>query len=72
MLNISRRFHNRNWLDLLHLASLYLHNIWHFTTPKKLANYLLIKIQKQRKDTHLYGMPYRYRIEPINVAGQRR
>ncbi len=67
-MNFTRKFHNRSLVGLIRLGMVYGRLIWHHTTPTKLANYILVKIQKYLKITKVRGMPYRYRIEPTNIC----
>lgn len=53
-----------------HSAS-YLSLFLEHTTPRKLANALLAKVQKWLRRDRVRGMPYRYTIDPLNVCNLR-
>ena len=42
-----------------------------YTTPRKLVNFLLIKLQKWLRFDHVRGLPYRYHIDPTNICNLR-
>ncbi len=54
-----KAIHNSFWMFLKH------------STPKKLINYFAIKYQKYFKFDRVWGMPYRYTIDPLNICNLR-
>jgi len=46
-----------------HLAKL-----WRHSTPSKLANWLLAKAQRRFRRAKLWGYPYHYVLDPINIC----
>lgn len=59
---------NRGFLNTTRLFSFYVNQFISHSTPLKVANALMAKSQKWLKRDHVWGMPFRYTIDPLNVC----
>jgi MoaA/NifB/PqqE/SkfB family radical SAM enzyme len=62
---------NRGILNSLRLTAFYTGQLLAHSTPLKLANLVAAKAQKYLKRDRVWGMPYRYTIDPLNVCNLR-
>jgi len=61
------RTFNRGWDNTWRMIDLRLRML-RYNTPKKMYNFGLIQIQKWLRRERLWGMPYRYNIDPTNIC----
>jgi len=62
---------NQDWLDKLRIYCFHLRAFVWCTTPRKLLNVALIKVQHWLRRDRVIGMPAKYFIDPINVCNLR-
>ena len=65
------RMRNRGVWHALRLLRYHFHHFYRYNTPLKTFNLLLTKAQKWLKVDRVWGMPYRYNIDPTNVCNLR-
>lgn len=59
---------NRGWVHSLRLGTFQLRQFTFHSTPLKFVNFIACKAQKWVKRDKVWGMPYRYNIDPVNIC----
>jgi MoaA/NifB/PqqE/SkfB family radical SAM enzyme len=62
------RILNRGFIYTLRLVSFQMHQFIAYSTPGKFVNFVACKTQKWLKRERVWGMPYRYHIDPVNIC----
>jgi MoaA/NifB/PqqE/SkfB family radical SAM enzyme len=68
---LKARTKNRGLRNTWRLAAFQIHQFLDHSTPLKVANMMAAKIQKLLRRDKVWGMPYRYNIDPTNVCNLR-
>jgi len=65
---ILSRFSSRGWMYSIRVLFFYVRLLVVYSTPQKIINAAGCKIQKWMRRDMVWGMPYRYTIDPLNIC----
>ena len=65
------RTRNRGLRNTTRLLRYHADHFLRYNTPVKVVNFIAIKFQKRLRCGKVWGMPYRYNIDPTNVCNLR-
>lgn len=65
------RTRNRGLRNTTRLVRYHADHLLRYSTPVKVVNFIAIKFQKRLRCGKVWGMPYRYNIDPTNVCNLR-